>query len=226
MVAPDDLHRRGRPPLTPMDIERIRRGIVDATRQVFIVVGYQEISVERVLAVARVSRPTFYKYFSSLDEAVDQVLDDASQSLLGQLQAALLKQSEPMAGIVAAIDALRHWGEGLGELLPVLHAGLHDAASPVSRYRGRNIASLAEMIAQAMTRRGRPRPGTVHLTAFLNALEVLCFEYLMQTPGDDASWHRTRAAMVRLALGLLGDEDDWRHALQLALEFNVDLGSD
>lgn len=215
--------RRGRPPKTDAELNQLRERVLAATRTVFAHVGYHGLSVELVIDEAKVSRPTFYKYFASLDEVVEILLTRVNQDLIGSLVTALQSAVEPAAKVEAAILAWRQWGEDLGEFLRPFYAELHNATSPVGRHRQITLGVLTTQIAQAVEAMGRARPTPLRVATFINGVEYLGYHYHLETPRDAGSWADTREAMFRLALGLLGDESDWSDAIGFAHDFDIHL---
>lgn len=226
MTATDAPARRnrGRPPLTAADVDKARAHLLVAIRAVFARVGYHGLSVELVIAEAGVSRPTFYKYFPSLDEAVERLVVQVNADLLGRMGKALASADVPSAKVEAAIEAWRQWGEDLGDFLRPFYTEFNDPGSPVGRHRQVTISLLATQITEAVALLGRAPPGPLRVATFIQGIEYLGYHYHLTTPGDAAAWAETRATMFRLALGLLGDAGDWDNATALARDFHVDLG--
>lgn len=214
---------RGRPPMTDSDAGKARDRILQATRQVFARAGYHELSVEQVIAEAGVSRPTFYRYFHSVDEAVELLVSQVNQDLIQRIMAALNSESEPAAKVEAAVLAWRGWGEDMGEFLRPFFGELHDPRSPVGRQRQLTIGLVSAQIAEAVVLLGRVRPSPLRVAVFIDGMEFLGYHYHLNTPRDEASWNEARQAMFRLAIGLLGDASDWGNALDLARDFHVNL---
>lgn len=220
---PTTLRTRGRPPMTAEDVSRVREQLIDATRRVFTRVGYHGLSVELVIAEAGVSRPTFYKYFRSTEEPMDALIAHVNDDLVRRLMAAVSSVAEPMARVEAALWAWRQWGADLGEFLRPFFAELNDMNSPVGRHRQRTLAVLTEQLALVVERMGRKRPGELRVATFLQGVEFLGYRFHLNTPCDDASWSETRDVMFRMALALLGEEQDWGQALQIARDLRIDL---
>ncbi len=214
---------RGRPPKTENELDQVRERLLTSARTVFSRVGYHGLSVELVLTEAGVSRPTFYRYFSSLDEVLERLLTEVNEDLIARLLAALASVGAPYAKVEAAVLAWRQWGEDLGDFLRPFFAELHNPTSPVGRHRQRTLGLLTAQIATAVELLGRERPTPLRVATFLNGVEYLGYHYHLNTPHDAASWRETREAMFRLALGLLGEEGDWGNAPLLAREFDIHL---
>lgn len=221
--TPADPRRRGRPPQSPAQQQAVRDRILEATRAVFTRVGYHGLSVELVIAEAGISRPTFYKYFRNTDEPIEIVLADVNDRLIAHLVAATADRGDPFSTVEAGLTAWRTWGEDLGPMLRPLYSELHDVHSPASRHRRRTLDILAERFAAIVTGLGRPQPSRLLVDALLNGIEFLGYRYHLESPRDDASWKATRDAMLRLALGLLGNKAEWQMAVQLAQALHVDL---
>ncbi|MCC2637595.1 MAG: putative transcriptional regulator, TetR family [Moraxellaceae bacterium] len=222
-IFPENVPRRGRPPKTETQLDQVRDRILTATRTVFARVGYHALSVELVLAEAGVSRPTFYKYFPSLDDVLERLLTEVNEDLITRLLGALVSVEAPFAKVEAAVLAWRQWGEDLGDFLRPFFAELHNPTSPVGHHRQRTLGLLTGQVATAVELLGRERPSPLRVATFLNGVEYLGYHYHLNTPRDAASWQETREAMFRLALGLLGEEGDWGNAPALAREFDIHL---
>lgn len=193
----------------------MRQAILAATRRVFARVGSHELSVERVLAEARLSRPTFYRYFRSVDAALDRVLRDANDELIAAVRAAVEREQAPGGKVEASVLAWRDWGAELGPMLRAMSAELHDVRSPVHRHRRRAMRILSETIVQAIEAMGRRRPSPLVLDALIHGLEYLGYRYHLGSARDAQSWQQTRAAMARLAFGLLASEEELAIGLPL-----------
>lgn len=214
---------RGRPPMSEADVEKVRDRIIDGTRHAFARVGYHGLSVELIIEEAGVSRPTFYKYFRSTEEPVEVLVSQVNDDLIARLMAAVAGAPDPLAKVEAAILAWRQWGEGLGEFLRPFFAELNNPATPVGRHRQETLMLLTGQIAGIIELLGHARPGELRVATFLHGIEFLGYHFHLNTPRDDASWQETRAAMFRLALGLLGAAEDWGRALDIAGDWHIDL---
>lgn len=193
----------GRPRKSEPEREALRRQILNATRDVFTRVGFHGLSVELVLAEAQLSRPTFYKYFRSVDEPIDQVLAEVNQQLIDALMSKVMHTDTPLARFDAALLAWREWGRDLGPLLRPLFAELHDASSPASRHRRQTLAILANGLDWLVQMSGYPKPSRLRIDALLNGVEYLGYRFHLETDGTDHDWKQTRDAMLCMAVGLL-----------------------
>lgn len=214
---------RGRPPLSEAAVGQVRSRLLRATRTVFARVGYHGLTVELVIAEAGVSRPTFYKYFSSMEAAVERLVAEVNQDIIDRLMAALATSLDLMTKIEAGILAWKQWGENMGEFLGPFYTELHDRKSPVGRQRQLILGLLEARIAEVVVLLGRAEPSPLRVKAFIHGVEFLGYYYHLNTPRDAQSWADTRDAIFRMALGLLGDDADWGNALGLARDFPIDL---
>lgn len=214
---------RGRPPLSEAAVGQVRSRLLRATRTVFARVGYHGLTVELVIAEAGVSRPTFYKYFSSMEAAVERLVAEVNQDIIDRLMAALATSPDLMTKIEAGILAWKQWGEDLGEFLGPFYTELHDRQSPVGRQRQLTLGLLEARIAEVVVLLGRAAPSPLRVKAFIHGVEFLGYHYHLNTPRDAQSWAETRDAIFRMAIGLLGDAADWGNALGLARDFPIDL---
>lgn len=210
---------RGRPVNTAAQHQALRRSIIQATRAVFIQVGYHGLSVELILAQCGLSRPTFYKYFRNTDEAIDIVVREANEQLIDGMTQAVSHAEGLFEQVDIALAAWRKWGDDMGPLLRPLFSELHDPRSPASRIRLRTLETIENKLVQAVVLAGMPSPSKILLQALINGVEFLGYRFQLETPKDEASWQQTRSAMLRMALGLLASEDQISQALALARQF-------
>jgi AcrR family transcriptional regulator len=82
-----------------------RQRILDAVAEVVSLVGYQAMRVDDVIAVAGVSRRTFYDHFRSKDDAFLTAFDSISAKLVEHVQAAYSTSPSFDAGVIAGLRA-------------------------------------------------------------------------------------------------------------------------
>jgi AcrR family transcriptional regulator len=217
--------RRGRPPKSAAEIEASRRVLLSATRAVFARHGFHGSSVELVVEEAGVSRPTFYKHFCSLHEALEVVLSEVNADLLQRVMRGVDAASTTVQKAEAALIAYRDWGAQLGPLLRALFGELHDPHSPTSQHRQRTLNKLSSKFIATAKKLGRPSPSRLVIDTMFNAVEYLGYRYHLESRRTEASWRATRAAMLRIALGLLSSESQLSAALPIARSLDLDLGA-
>ncbi len=216
---------RGRPIKSEVQQEALRRTIIQASREVFIEVGYHGLSVELILAKCALSRPTFYKYFRNTDEPIEIVVREANEQLINGMTQAVGQAAGLFEQVEIALSAWRKWGDDMGPLLRPLFNELHDAHSPASRNRLRTLEVIENNLLQAAALAGMPKPSKILIQALINGVEFLGYRFQLETPKDEASWQQTRSAMLRMALGLLASEQQWSQALDLARQLGIDLNT-
>lgn len=214
---------RGRPVKSDVQQEEVRRRIIQATREVFIAVGYHGLSVELILAQCALSRPTFYKYFRNTDEPIEIVLREANDQLINGMTQAVSKAVGLFEQIEIALSTWRQWGDDMGPLLRPLFGELHDKHSPAWHNRLRTLEVIENNLVQAAVLAGMPRPSKILIQALINGVEFLGYRFQLETPKDEVSWQQTRSAMLRMALGLLASEKQLGEAVGLARQFGIDL---
>ena len=82
-IRPDDL-RRGTP--RPVRSEVTRTALLHAAVRVVGELGYAEASVARITKVAGIAQGTFYNYFQSRQEILDQILPSLSNKMLDYIR--------------------------------------------------------------------------------------------------------------------------------------------
>jgi TetR/AcrR family transcriptional regulator len=215
---------RGRPPRSQTEVEAIRRVIKGAAARVFSAHGYHGVSVELILQEGGISRPTFYRYFKNTDEVVELILREANDALIEAVVTAMRQASGPMQKIEVGLLAWRSWGEDMGPLLRAIFAELNDPQSPAAVHRQRVLDVIGQEMDQTMVALGRKPLDPMRVGAFVIGVEYLGYLYHFGPEGpSEALWQRTRQAMLRLAIGMLGGPLEWGQATQLAEVLGIPL---
>lgn len=208
---------KGRPPHNPTETEAIRSHIKQAAARVFAEHGYHGVSVELITQAGEISRPTFYRYFKNTQEVLEQLLQEANDRLIDVVVSAIRQAGGPLQKVEAGLMAWRDWGEQTGPLLRAIFAEMHDASSPASAHRQRVLEAIGFELNQMVLGLGRQPFDPLQVESFVIGVEYLGYRYHFgpEAPSD-ALWQRTRQAMLRLAIGLLGGPLEWGNARQLA----------
>lgn len=215
----------GRPPKTYVETEELRVRIKSATAKVFAERGYHGLAVEAIVQEASLSRPTFYRYFSNVDEVLNQVFAEIHGRLVQDVRAAVDAATEPLAKVEAGLLAWRGWCEWVGPMLASIYAEMHNANSPAYHHRLSVIGLIADEVDAAYAKLGRNKISRVLVETFVVGVEHLGYRYhLGERRNDPAAWTETRQAMLRLAIGMLGSKIEWQLAPQLAGQLGIDLG--
>jgi len=196
--------RRGRRPQTAAEAERIKSRILDATADVFAEQGYHRMTVELIVKRAGIARPTFYRYFASVTEAANGVLDRTDQALLTAVFEAFDSVDELGDKALAAIDAYLDWAGERGPLLKAMYAELHDPTSPVSAHRQSVLQVLAAAIRSRLEGAGRPTPCEFDVDMACNIVTYAGFRMHVDADENPAEILRRRQAVGRTVVALLG----------------------
>ena len=215
---------KGRPPRNAAETERIRGHIKEAAARVFADHGSHGVSVELITQACDISRPTFYRYFKNTDEVLELILREANDRLTDMVVSAIRQADGPLQKLEAGLLAWRAWGEQAGPLLRAIYAEMHDARSPASAHRQRVLEAIGIELNQMAISLGRAPFDPLQVESFVSGVEYLGYRFHFgpEAPSD-ALWQRTRQAMIRLAMGLLGGPLEWAHAIQLAEILEVKL---
>lgn len=215
---------KGRPPRDAAQTELVRRRIKDAAARALAEHGSHGLSVELITQAGSISRPTFYRYFKNTDEVVELILREANDRLIEMVVSAIRQADGPLRKVEAGLLAWRAWGEQTGPLLRAIFAEMHDARSPAAAHRQRVLQAIGAELDQMAIGLGRARFDPLQVESFVIGVEYLGYRFHFGPEAPcEALWLRTRQAMIRLALGLLGGPLEWGNARQLAEVLEVKL---
>ena len=199
--------RRGRP--AGSTGTRTREKIINATREVYSQKGIHGTTVELILEAANISRPTFYKYFSSAREAVEAVVEGCNREV-EELFSGVFRI--PMDSVTSYLPLLLvsylNWGRSQGKLMETRFRELHDLSSPVGILRTAHNERVIGIVSNFLIADGRPRPSLVSLRAVVNCIEYMA--HLFCTTATQEEMPEYVQAMSRVCIALLGNEADWR----------------
>jgi TetR/AcrR family transcriptional regulator len=208
---------KGRPPRTASETQAVRRQILQAAALVFAEHGSHGISVELITQACEISRPKFYRHFKNADEVLEQVLQEANDRLIELLVSAIRAADDPMQKVEAGLRAWRAWGEQTGPVVRAIFAEMQDIHSPAYAHRQRVLKTMAKELDQMARSLGRAPFDPLQVETFVIGVEYLGYRFHFGPEAPtEALWQRTRHAMLRLAIGLLGGPLEWAHAPQLA----------
>jgi len=104
LLWPDAYKSAGRRPLSLAERKRqlVRDQLGEAALRLLASQGYEETTVEQIVAAAGVSRRTFFRYFKSKEDVIVGSVGDLSATIRAEL-AARPEQENPQSAIRAAL---------------------------------------------------------------------------------------------------------------------------
>ncbi|MED5389543.1 MAG: TetR/AcrR family transcriptional regulator [Pseudomonadota bacterium] len=204
--------KRGRP---AGQAGNTRARILQAARQVYGEHGTYGTTVALILKQAGVSRPTFYKYFSSALDVIDVIVRDCNEEV-EQLFVKVFEQPQKAFYdyLPVALSGYLNWGRSLGPLMEARFRELHDLSSPVSRYRDDHNRRIVRILHDSMIEHGRTPPDDLALTSLVQGIEHLGYQFCMQA--EHTEMPRYIQVMGRLCIAMLGDRNDWQDMMASA----------
>lgn len=211
---PVQTRSRGRPAKSEADQAEIRTRILEAAEAAYAEGGYHGLTVQAILVHANLSRPTFYRHFSNVDEPIHQVIERAHQGLLERLSARIPRDASVAEKMVSAIDFYLDWCKSIGGLLRPFHSELHDPLSPVSAMRQDVLARIGDFYVKTMTYSGNPPRNRVLVDLMVTGIEFLGYRFYLETRRDASALRVTRDAMLRLMACTFDNPEQWLRMLR------------
>ena len=150
--------------------------LLDAATHIAACHGYSQLTVERVLGMAGVSRATFYQYFSNVDDCFWSAYSRHAEQLVSDVSAAARRGRDAELAVLEALVAIALSRPHIARLL--MHEGL--AAGPRGPVERDALISKLE---QAMTR-AAPLRSVIDLPAGI--LIGATFRFLSMRLSEDA----------------------------------------
>ena len=177
--------------------------VLQGAAKVFAASGVRLASVEDILEAARISRRTFYRVYSSKEDALLALYRIGTERLLDACRLALEQESDPLRQAERCIDAHLHTAREQSRLVFVLGGEAQRHESLLHARRVEVHEALAAMMASRAKASLSQPPDTLMFRALLLALEGVTRLVLQE--GDegrrvaDESFARARAVMLRIA---------------------------
>lgn len=225
MTLSEPTRLRGRPPADAMHQSQTRQRILQAAGKVYAHTGFHGLTLDMVATEAGLSRPTLYKHFPDAAAITEALLQELNNRLINAMQAVVNQTENPFQRMGMALLAWRQWGEDpdIAPLLPTLFAELHNPHSPASWHRQRTLAILGELVHAQLQTTDRSPASPLAIDTLLQGVEFLGYRFMLGQDHHPDRWQETLRLMLRLALGLLGNRDDWQSAEQWAARFGLTL---
>jgi TetR/AcrR family transcriptional regulator len=207
--------KRGRPPLTAEDQDRMRAQIAAAAVAVFAEHGYQGVTVTRILDRAGISRPTFYRYYRNAQEPLVPALEEVGWSAVHRITAATKATEGDIAKVMAGIDEYVQWSVDNRSVMPSLHASIFDDGSPIADMRRATLAAATQLLVDELAAAGRPAVPRIVIEIYVTTNEYICYRLHLDTPGGEADIRLAKTLMLRNALAMIGNRQDWETLAKL-----------
>lgn len=174
---------------------------------VFAQQGVRTAAVAHIMAQARVSRRTFYRFYRSKEDVMAALYRLGTDGLLGACRTAAREERDPLRLVERCIDAHLGHARDLGRLMWVLGSEAQHHESPLHARRLQVHGEIAALLAGACERPGRPRTEPLLHRALILALEGAT--RIMLAESDEgrrvtaARLARARGVMLRIATATL-----------------------
>jgi AcrR family transcriptional regulator len=183
------------PRVSPELRERILQGAARAIGER----GYANSRVEDVLEAAGVSRPTFYKVFSSKEDVFKALSARHHAEIRERIQAASA-HPDPAQRLLASTEAFLRWRAELGPIGRVLDVEARTPGTVIAHHRQRTLREMLTLNAANVRSAGLPEVDPVLFLALIAALESVADQLLVKGPVDEPTLQRA----LRNALRILG----------------------
>ncbi len=188
------------PPQTTQD------EIVVAAMKVFERLGFARTRVEDILATAKVSRRTYYSYFTSKEDVLAGIYARTTKALLTAMMAAVqANTAAPLQAILLGTDLFLNFHLESPRMLQVLLEQAMLSDSPLAALRKGFRAQLYELLSQAA---GKPDPYIP--IALVAALEGVS-HHLLENQAGPKDIERAKQSMRLIVQKVIGAPKDPVH---------------
>jgi AcrR family transcriptional regulator len=196
----------GRPKASAAERDANRQMLLGAAERVYARMNYADITVDHLIAEAGISRPTFYRWFSSKDEVLEEIVARANDVLIAAIPRAVADEHSVAGKIRAGVDAYLRWGIETGRRVPALYREASQHGSPVFRDRKRVGKAMLMLYQHQGELHDRPQIHPLVYQTLIAATEYAnSWLIAREQPGlDDIAV--ARQVMLRIVLSTLADD--------------------
>ncbi len=97
--------------------EQTKQGLTNAAIDLFIAKGYDETTIDDIVAAADVAKVTFYYYFKSKEEIILEIKESCTQEVLSRTETLLAEQVPATEIFHVLINDISRWTEKNWQLL-------------------------------------------------------------------------------------------------------------
>lgn len=130
MSAPQRRQPEGRKPTARMRKADRKRQLVAHAKQLFVKLGYQDTTTEKIAAAAGVSEPVLYRHFESKKALFLEVLNEVRAATLQRWQAETARLGDPLAKLHAVADLYLGSTREHAVELRIMHRSLIESDDP------------------------------------------------------------------------------------------------
>ncbi len=102
--------------------ELTKQGLINAAIGLLAAKGYDETTIDDIVAAADVAKVTFYYYFKSKEEIILEIKENTVQEVLGRAETLLAEQVAASEILYALVTDIAHWTEKNWQLLKAFAA--------------------------------------------------------------------------------------------------------
>jgi AcrR family transcriptional regulator len=207
--APAVRKKRAKSSTAPPSVgKEVRERILSGAARAFGKLGYASTRVEDVLQAAEVSRPTFYKAYSSKDDVFDALSERHHRDIRERIVRASDGTTDPIAQLLATIQAFMRWRAELGPIGRVLDTEARTPGSRLGRHRKKTLAEMTALTGERMRAVGRGPADPVLYYGLIAAMESVADMLLSTHPVAPLAVERATRNAFRILGGALAEPGD------------------
>jgi AcrR family transcriptional regulator len=143
-------------------VHQIQRGrLIDATMDVIAEEGYLDATVRKILERAGISRRTFYEIFTDKQSCFLAAYQEATEDVLGMVQAACREGDSPEHRIENGLRTLLEFMEAEPKVARACVVEVMAAGNGARQQRAQTMEQLTGLAAKALEQRGGDRHETL-----------------------------------------------------------------
>jgi len=191
--------RRGRPAASFSARSEILLGAAEA----FGAKGYADASVQDVLKAAKISRRTFYRFFRSKENLLEELADAGSMLFLQNVRTAASLGKTPEEKLSNCVEVYLRAPQNSGPIFHVLLAETSRPGSPLAPKRQAVITALIAMLREGVRDHQHRDVDPLVFRGLVAAMESISRYVFTETEGSEQDIQRAKAVMIQMVGAVL-----------------------
>lgn len=179
--------------------ERVLRGAASAFGRLV----YADTRVEDIVADASVSRPTFYKFWTSKDDVLEALSELHHRTIRERLAQSMDSSDDPLVQLERSIESFLRWRAELGPVGRVLDLEARAPATRLSDHRKQMLDYVVAQIQRGASTAGGEPAEPVLVRALIAAAEQVADELAAEPKQSERALQNAKEIILRVYLGAL-----------------------
>ena len=212
--SPKKKSKRGRPKLKGAKLHERRSLVLDAASVLLVKMSSDDITVEQLIQIAGITRPTFYRWFpGGVPEVVAMLISEASRDLIERIVAVIQSAHDVEKRIAMGINAYFDWCVSNGAVSYGLYREGFNQSSPIYQHRRNSVDTITTAFQAQAQKVGLQHVNRLSIETMVCWVESAGSTLLKNYPPSQEAIETQKRITVNMFILLVRSEQEWGRQL-------------